>query len=37
MKKENFKPVTQNDLIKQEQENKILRISDLKKTFDNGF
>jgi ATP-binding cassette subfamily A (ABC1) protein 3 len=36
MKKENFEPVSR-DLVKQEAEKKILKIQDLKKTFDNGF
>lgn len=36
IKKDNFEPPS-NDLRAQEKDNKILRISDLKKTFDNGF
>ena len=36
MNKANFEPVSR-DLLKQEQDNKILKIKDLQKTFDNGF
>jgi hypothetical protein len=36
MKKENFEPASR-DMVKQEAEKKILRVSDLKKTFENGF
>ncbi len=36
MKKENFEPPS-NDLKSQEKDNKILKIQELKKTFDNGF
>ena len=36
IKKDNFEPPS-NDLRAQEKDNKILKISDLKKTFDNGF
>ena len=34
---EDFEEVTGSELLHQEDDNKILRISDLKKTFDNGF
>jgi len=36
MKKENFEPPSR-DLKAQEKDNKILKIQELKKTFDNGF
>lgn len=36
MKRENFEPPSR-DLIQQEQDNKILKVAELKKTFDNGF
>lgn len=36
MKRENFEPVSR-ELQKLEGDNKILKITDLKKTFDNGF
>jgi ATP-binding cassette, subfamily A (ABC1), member 3 len=36
MKKDNFEPVAR-DLIKQEADKKILKVTDLKKTFENGF
>jgi len=35
-KKENFEPASR-DLKQQESDNKMLKIADLKKTFDNGF
>ena len=36
MKKDNFEPVSR-DLLKQEADKKILKVTDLKKTFENGF
>ena len=36
MKKDNYEPVSR-DLLKQEAEKKILKVTDLKKTFENGF
>jgi len=36
MKKENFEPAPR-ELMTQEAEDKILKISELKKTFSNGF
>ena len=36
MKKDNFEPVSR-DMMKQEADKKILKVTDLKKTFENGF
>lgn len=36
MKRENFEPPSR-DLLMQENENKTLKITDLKKTYPNGF
>lgn len=36
MDRKNYEPVSK-DLIKLEAENKVLKIQDLRKTFDNGF